>query len=507
MTLEGIQTSTVMMLEGFDRLEEMILTTQTSTAHPGPSSSTAQAMSRASSTQLLPNTFSKRTVTDLWMLADSWGNWGISAVLITSSKDRCTDRDLSFRVTLPLNWLFGNYALTGSLSWRTFPLCRNQFSFRHPSYFALARVVSDDHPFIVACFDGDLDTVRFMLRSGEGRPTDVTARGKSPMWVSELRAKPDFMIWLIRTQYAIAAGQVGVAAELLDSGLDVDSNTDSSSDTGLTIAGTKGQINVVRLLLDRGASQDRLNSLGASPGILCWANLTAEKQPCLSKDIFHLLCESAYQDISASDEYGTTALHYASIASGRSQIDYLRCLGADTYKVDLYGRAPINWAISYGNFPAYSALLPHYEQDTMKHSHEIGKSLLASAYDAATHRSSRKFFMRTGMVAIAKDLLRRGADPERHAQLQHWRYDGLRGGEAGAFQLAAALGPDIEAWYLDLLRSNGFLRAGEYNERRGSPDQHVGTGFVYEPDDEDDSVEDESDDEEPDQFWDAEESR
>lgn len=186
MTLEGIQTSTVMMLEGFDRMEQLILTTQTSAALLGSPSSSSQTMLRASSSQLPPNTFSQRIVKGRWKLADSWHDWGISAVLITSSKDHCTDRDASFRITLPLNWLFGSYALTGSLSWRTFPLCRNQFSFRHPSYFALARVVSRDHPFLVACCHGDLDTVRFMLRSGEGRPTDVTASGCTPMFVSKL---------------------------------------------------------------------------------------------------------------------------------------------------------------------------------------------------------------------------------------------------------------------------------------------------------------------------------
>jgi hypothetical protein len=49
----------------------------------------------------------------------------------------------------------------------------------------MARVVAGTHPFMVACAKGDTKTVRSMLRSGEGRPTDITANGQTPMLVSQ----------------------------------------------------------------------------------------------------------------------------------------------------------------------------------------------------------------------------------------------------------------------------------------------------------------------------------
>jgi hypothetical protein len=49
----------------------------------------------------------------------------------------------------------------------------------------MARIVEENHPFLMACKDGDIETVRFMLRSGEGRPTDMTVGGQTPMEVSQ----------------------------------------------------------------------------------------------------------------------------------------------------------------------------------------------------------------------------------------------------------------------------------------------------------------------------------
>ena len=124
-------------------------------------------------------------VISLWSSGKSLESWGFRGALVTTKQGYHTDYDVVFSFSLPLARILGSYALTGCSSLRSTPLCRNFFTFRHPSYFAVARLVDEDHPFMAACRDGDIETVRFMLRSGEGRPTDMTARARTPMFVSQ----------------------------------------------------------------------------------------------------------------------------------------------------------------------------------------------------------------------------------------------------------------------------------------------------------------------------------
>lgn len=75
--------------------------------------------------------------------------------------------------------------LVMTVSVRTFPLCPLNLSLRHESSLALARVLDNDHKFLVACDRGDLLAVRRMLKDGEGRPTDIEARNWTPLAVSQ----------------------------------------------------------------------------------------------------------------------------------------------------------------------------------------------------------------------------------------------------------------------------------------------------------------------------------
>lgn len=58
-----------------------------------------------------------------------------------------------------------------------------------------------------------------------------------------------------------------------------------------------------------------------------------------------------------------------------------------------------------------------------------------------------------------------------------------------AVELAAALGPETDAWYLGMVRSCGFFHEDEENEvmqrlRKLSLAEHVTSGFVYEGEEE-----------------------
>jgi hypothetical protein len=118
-------------------------------------------------------------------LAKSWASWGLRGSLITSQKGPNNEYNINFSVSLPLARILGGYAFIGCLSLESMPLFGTALMFRHPSYFAVARVVDDCHPFMTACEQDDVDTVRLMLRNGEGRPTDMTAKGRTPMQVGK----------------------------------------------------------------------------------------------------------------------------------------------------------------------------------------------------------------------------------------------------------------------------------------------------------------------------------
>lgn len=118
-----------------------------------------------------------------WILNKSWSTWGLTGTMLTTKEGPYTGYRINFSLISPLANIFGGYALKVSLALRTTPSCRNVLTFRHPSYFAVARICEENHPFMHACRVGDLMAVRSMLRSGEGRPTDVTAGGQWPLLV------------------------------------------------------------------------------------------------------------------------------------------------------------------------------------------------------------------------------------------------------------------------------------------------------------------------------------
>lgn len=130
------------------------------------------------------NALERRSLMSAWKSDISWESWGLRGFLTTTKQGTFTDYNIGFSVSLPLARVLGSYVFSGYLSLRSTPLCQSAFTFRHPSYLAVARVVDQSHPFIQACIQDDLAKARSMLLSGEGRPTDVTIEGTSPMMVS-----------------------------------------------------------------------------------------------------------------------------------------------------------------------------------------------------------------------------------------------------------------------------------------------------------------------------------
>lgn len=171
--------------------------------------------------------------------------------------------------------------------------------------------------------------------------------------------------------YAAARrGDVSAVAAVLDAGADPDGPGDDHGTTALTVAAFQGHVDVVRLLLARGADIDRSQPLAAAArnertGIIsllldAGASLTAEGTDGLTafmaaasmspRTVRAFLNRSGVLDVNAVSSKGITALHIAAINS-RHGPDIVRLLldaGADPMQRDAAGRTPIDLAIERG---------------------------------------------------------------------------------------------------------------------------------------------------------------
>ncbi|KAM0715707.1 hypothetical protein Q7P37_009207 [Cladosporium fusiforme] len=379
-----------------------------------------------------------------WNSGERWQSWGLRGTVIKSTQGQHTDYDASFTIHLPLAWLIGAYSLNGQLSFRTSPLRQNTLTLRHPSYFTVARIVDSSHPFMMACLTGDLDTVRALLNNGEGRPTDKDENGDSPMLK------------------AIVSGSVEVVVELLNHGVDVDDGAVGlGQHTALELAATFGKIDTMRLLLRRGASQDHMDNMGFGVHSICWV-ATVVVGAC-SADIFRLLGEHAMLEMRSSFGSALTVLHGAAAFAGAADVLYLIQLGLDVNERDIEGTTPLQYAVESGNPPAYFALLS-YEPGLVANVHESGRSLL--------HRVVAGKHAATGAIhgdydPIIRDLLSRGEDPLMRNMPEHdFEFpESVRSQSITPQQLAAAYGPDIEGWFMAILRDCGVLNAREDIDR------------------------------------------
>jgi hypothetical protein len=177
------------ILDGLDRIEQMVSTLVVAlpASPPLPPATSPLIVAAGKTTPYSGSGAATRSiiVSESWTLARSWVPWGLRGSLVTTRKGPRYKYDIRFSASLPLARMLGGYALIGCLSLESMSFFGTALTFRHPSYFTVARVVDDSHPFMMARIRGDVETVRSMLRSGEGRPTDMTASGWTPMQVSQ----------------------------------------------------------------------------------------------------------------------------------------------------------------------------------------------------------------------------------------------------------------------------------------------------------------------------------
>lgn len=148
-------------------------------------------------------------------------------------------------------------------------------------------------------------------------------------------------------------GRTGRAVELIRAGLDVDVPLQSleqrSSEWGSTplhVAAEAGQLEMVGLLLDRGADPDRANARGATPLHKAVAHA----------DIVNLLIARG-ADVNARDQLGRTPLHWLARYPDLDSARLLTHAGADVNAADHDGETPLHRAAMWGHGAMIEALL------------------------------------------------------------------------------------------------------------------------------------------------------
>lgn len=139
----------------------------------------------------------RRLQSEPWSLHSRWAQLGIDSTFIATTQNNFRDYLWAMKIHIPLSRIVGPFMLVMSVSVRTFPLCPGQFKFLPGSSLAMARNVSNDHPFVLACDEGDLLTVRTMLQNGQGRTSDVVEANWTPLSVckSTLRGSGAHTNW------------------------------------------------------------------------------------------------------------------------------------------------------------------------------------------------------------------------------------------------------------------------------------------------------------------------
>lgn len=211
-------------------------------------------------------------------------------------------------------------------------------------------------------------------------------------------------------QYAVLFNSVEVAAILLDDGAGVDEAVDSDRSSPLHVAATYKHIDVLRMLLRRGASPDHLDATGNDVFISCVKGDPAQRHLAIV-DLLKVLNDHVLLDPNTSESLsGYTPLHLTAQTWGGPEIVFLINFGCDIELLDEEGLIALAWAAASANSTAYFSLLAHGA--TIECAEDFLLGVIADRATEVECRPSRRhdFDVLTSYDVIVKDLLHRRAD-------------------------------------------------------------------------------------------------
>jgi hypothetical protein len=266
-------------------------------------------------------------------------------------------------------------------------------------------------------------------------------------------------------------GSAAVVTELLDNGTDIDASIDSHHGTALQEATRYRNLDLIRTLLQRGASPDRHDKLGCDVYIACNLLMRESNQGISAKEIYDVLGEYTVPDLEIDAIWCSTVLQLAAERVNGQDIRALIALGAEIDATNSLGRPALYNAVELGNASAYLALLELGARWDMPECRP--ENLMFVALVRKAREEYEYHFNTPDFEAIVRHLLR-----HRNIHLgvlitvpaglyRRFLYPrSLLGCRATFRQLAAAYGPDIEAWFLRLVQEECGTPDSTEDERR-----------------------------------------
>ena len=302
-------------------------------------------------------------------------------------------------------------------------------------------------------------------------------------------------------QYAVYHRSVEILAELLENGADIDATTTGVQQTTLLeLAAIQRHLDVLRMLLQRGASTDHCDEDDIDVHALCWYSTDYFNKGISAAETANVLGEYVALDSQWIWNDGTI-LHIAAMFADGKDIDTLVSRGHDVNAKDVDGATPITDALDYENASAYFALLARGADLNFSLS-SVEKWLhRAMTFQAQMPKlTSLPFLKEADFESIIRHILQHGSPNLNIAigiQLDDDDFPpSVRGHSITARQLAEVFGPKTEAWFLTLLLQTGhphyFTKRDKRRLRALRLDGYAPQGCVL-GDDDDPSEDDEID--------------
>lgn len=252
---------------------------------------------------------------------------------------------------------------------------------------------------------------------------------------------------------------IEVLAELLDNGANIDTNTIGTRTTLLAMAAKLRHLEMLRMLLQRGASTDHCDVYGGDVHFYCWGSEDSSNKGFSATEITNVLGEYVVLDPQSTWQT-VTVLHVVAASGDGPDVDASISRGHDVESKTDENLTPIACAVRFGNASTYLALLAHGAE--LKYSLYSVEIMLHEAVALQAQMPDSSYFLLPKMAdyeSIIKHIVQHGS-PNINIAIRVQPGDDsypprFHGHSTTPRQLAEAFGPKTEAWFLTLLRESG----------------------------------------------------
>jgi ankyrin repeat protein len=169
-------------------------------------------------------------------------------------------------------------------------------------------------------------------------------------------------------------------------------------------------LDVVRTLIENGASLDHISTLGWSGLFYCWPHVRIMGKE--QSEMLKILAENSVLDLEQTDTLNWTAFQRASAFGTSKDITTLITLGAQPLSFN----GPLQWsaihyAIDAGNWDTFATLLPYYGNIVKDIVDERGWSLLHLAA-ARGHKQTIRYLLQIGTNPYLQSIPSKAYLPE-----------------------------------------------------------------------------------------------